>query len=228
ELALGEPDRWIENAERAWVERSIDRWEGDLGRLAAQNHKGLKWLRESYDAFLDPRLEQAELVWLERTYKNVPPGDFRAVRMARSSARDGAGWAAKVHTWETEWAGRTVEAALKRLTSLMQAEHAQASAQLGQLTRGLEALGDYPPAHQSLLAARGQVVRSRQEVAKKEFQALVLVDRFQAAADAARRLEEEWREEARVVGMADDLLKLRDGYAFLADLARKAGKPDPN
>jgi hypothetical protein len=72
------------------------------------------------------------------------------------------------------------------------------------------------------------VVRSKQEAAKKEFQALVLVDRFQAAADAARRLEEEWREEARVVGMADDLLKLRDGYAFLADLARKAGKPDPN
>jgi hypothetical protein len=90
-----------------------------------------------------------------------------------------------------------------------------------------EAVGVQDEVRQRLLELRHRAARARLEAARRETAALLKRDRFQAVAAAGERLWQDMGEEARAVGMADELQQFRQGCGVFGDLARQANKPDP-
>jgi hypothetical protein len=78
-----------------------------------------------------------------------------------------------------------------------------------------------------LLPKRRQALAARLEAARKEITDLLHQDRFRAIAKTGAKLAKELGDEAKEVGMADDLDRLCAGCALFGDLARQANKPDP-
>jgi hypothetical protein len=220
----------LEKAENAWLNRSIAAWENDLEQLKPQDYAGLEALRQAYKPFFRDRVQQleaAELAWLGRSYSSLPPGNVDAVRRARAcwSSRDGG--KEEIHGWESAWADRTAAAVVKDVGPGLKKDPDAASTRLRAAADELRDLGEYPAAQEKVLAARRQAVQARLELARIQLRELVAADRYQAAAADADKLATGWEAEARAVGLTDELTRLRQGYAFLADLARQAGKPDP-
>lgn len=65
------------------------------------------------------------------------------------------------------------------------------------------------------------------EQAKWEALALVREKKYEAAFASANRFRAKWVGEAAAIGSSDMVEKFAEGYAFLADLARLANRPDP-
>jgi hypothetical protein len=75
-------------------------------------------------------------------------------------------------------------------------------------------------------ALRRQAVRARLEAARQDIAQLLTGDRFPAVADLGAQLAKEVGDEARAVGMGDDLDKVCQSCAVFGDLARQVKKPN--
>jgi hypothetical protein len=209
----------------AWIEWSVRKWKDDLGNVPEQDFAALETLRASYQPVLNAALEAAEWDWFERTYLHLKPGDFAAAGHARASTRPKESWTERVRSWEEGWAGRTVDAAIAEAEPFMKSDPARASAQL-RLTAGkLTSLGDYSAPQRKLWQVRQRAVQWRLEAARRAVQKLVAADDYQAAADLAKRLEEECGQEAQAVELAADLKRFQESCAFLTELASRAKQP---
>jgi hypothetical protein len=217
----------LQQASDAWIERSMTKWQGELGDLTDQDYAGLETRRESYRPFLNETLEAAEREWLKRTFLHLRPGDYAAAARARGCARPNGRWADPVRTWEEGWAGRTVDAVAAEVEPLLKNDPARASTQLQAAARDLAAFGKYPAAQDKLLLARRQAFRSRLNAAWRELQTLLMKDQCEAAADLAKQFGEDAGREAQFVGQADDLKRFQDSCAFLAELSVLAKQPPP-
>jgi hypothetical protein len=217
----------LRQAADAWIERSVRKWKDDLGNVPEQDFASLETLRASYQPVLNEALEEAERDWFERTYLHLKPGDFAAAGRARASARAKATWTEPVRSWEEGWAGRTADAAIAEAEPLMKNDPARASAQLQATARALTSLGNYSTAQRKLRQVRQRAVQLRLEAARREAQKLLATDNYQAAADLARRLEEDCGQEAQAVKLGADLKRFQESCAFLAELASRANQPAP-
>src|SRR5262249_10172880 len=103
----------------------------------------------------------------------------------------------------------------------------RASAQLQATARALTSLGNYSTAQRKLRQVRQRAVQLRLEAARREAQKLLATDNYQAAADLARRLQEDCGQEAPVVQLAADLKRFQESCAFLAELASRVNQPAP-
>ena len=65
------------------------------------------------------------------------------------------------------------------------------------------------------------------ERAKQESLALVKDKKYGAASASASQFRTNWSRVAAAVGRQDEVERFAEGYAFLADLARLANRPDP-
>jgi hypothetical protein len=79
----------------------------------------------------------------------------------------------------------------------------------------------------TLREARRAAVNAALQQAGTEARTLLKGDRIQAAASLAERLYKDFAPDAEAVGLADSLVRFRDDWGYLADLARQAGKLDP-
>jgi hypothetical protein len=211
----------------AWIERSVRKWKDDLSNVPEQDFDALETLRESYQPVLTEALEAAERDWFERTYLHLKPGDFAAAGRVRASTRAKATWTEPVRSCGEGWAGRTADAAIAEAEPLMKNDPARASAQLQATARGMASLGDYSTAQRKLWQVRQRAVQWRLEAARREVQKLLSTDDYQAAADLAVRLKEEWGREAQAVELAADLKRFHESCAFLAELSSRAKPPAP-
>jgi hypothetical protein len=211
----------------AWIERSVQKWKDDLGNVPEQDFAALETLRASYQPVLNETLEEAERDWFKRTYLHLKPGDFAAAGRTRASTRAKATWTGPVLIWEEGWAGRTADAALAEAELVMKNDPARASAQLQATARELASLGDYSTAQRKLWQVRQRAVQSRLEAARRQVQKLLATDDYQAAADLAKRLEEDCGREAQAVELAADLKRFQESCAFLAELSSRAKQPVP-
>jgi hypothetical protein len=215
----------IEEAERSWLDRSIPYWASALANLAPGDYTGIQNLRPNYQHFPKDPVPAAETAWLERTYRHLAPGDDVGVRRARAEAQSMSAKKEQIGEWERAWAERTITAVVKEVDPALKQKPDQASTRLRQVAHDLAAVGDYPSAQSQLLAARRRAAQARLELARQELRALIAADRFAEAASTAAKLTTDWDAEARALDLANDFTRLRDSYAFLADLARQA-KPD--
>jgi hypothetical protein len=185
-----------------------------------------------------PRLADAELAWGKGAIQaaageveKVPAGEFggyRAGRPAREALRQEFGSLRQpLDEAERAWLEGTVTAVLTATAPLLKSDPLQASRRLRQAATDVAECGDYPSAQDRLLAARKQAVAAGLNAAKRQGRALVGADRYQAAAQAANRLQEDFGDEVAAVGMTAEFGQVRQSYEFLADLARQAGKRDP-
>jgi hypothetical protein len=83
------------------------------------------------------------------------------------------------------------------------------------------------PLPPGLKAELVKAVRAALDAGRAANQTALRADRFQAAAAAADRLAADLRAAAELAGLAADLATFRESCRFLAELAQKAGKPDP-
>jgi hypothetical protein len=90
-----------------------------------------------------------------------------------------------------------------------------------------EACGAWDEVRGRLQDLRRRAVQARLEAARRETAGLLKQDRFQAVAAAGERLWQDMGDEAKAVGMADELQRFRQGCGVFGDLARQAKKPDP-
>ena len=122
----------------------------------------------------------------------------------------------------------TANKAVAEAKSLSAKDPLKASAQLRVTMEDLASwLDRYPTARKRLLEGRRRIVLDRLDTARKEGRQLIKEDCFQAAEKMAEELLSLWGKEAQVVGIHAELVRLRDSYGYLADLARRAGKKDP-
>lgn len=127
---------------------------------------------------------------------------------------------------EQDWLDRHVGAAVARAGTLLATDPGRASTELQQLDRSLQKGRWYATVKGRLLKARQDALQAQLVAGKRECKAMVAQERYQEAAAAAERLSAMLESEARAVGMEKDLA-FREGYGFLADLARQAGKAAP-
>jgi hypothetical protein len=223
----GLPDLFLGKAEEQWVRRSQEQWQKEVTALKAGDFARFQALRATYDPFLDERLQTAEMAWFERTYRELPPGDFAAAGRARALLRHDLTSDPRIRLWQANWVGRTVDAALKETDRLVKTDPVQASKQLIRLSQNLEELGKFPDLQRRILDGRRQAVQASLETTRQDVRSRIAADRFQEAANRADHLVRELGEEAQAVGLQEEIVKFRDSYRFLADLARQAGKQDP-
>jgi hypothetical protein len=217
----------LQAAADAWVDRSVSHWEQELARLPAQDYAGLEGLRKAYASIERmARVEAAETAWFEKSYLDLKAGDFAAAGRARAGARETGAAEQQVRSWEEAWAARTAAAVLAEVQPLLANDPGRASGRLRQAARELSDFGDYPQAQEKLAPVRRQAVGSCLEAARRRVRALLAQDRFQEAADVANRLQQDFGAEAKAVGADADLAGFRDSTAFLAELARRAAKPE--
>jgi hypothetical protein len=82
-------------------------------------------------------------------------------------------------------------------------------------------------ARSRLKGAHRDLVRACLRQAQRELRQLAAADRFEAAAAASDRLQTEWGGDAREAGLEAEFTQVQESYAFLAELARRAGQADP-
>jgi hypothetical protein len=96
-----------------------------------------------------------------------------------------------------------------------------------QLADEAKALGAEAEVNERLTPLRRKAVQARLEVARKEIARLLREDRFEAVADAGAKLARDAGDDARAVGLGDDLDRVCQGCAVFGDLARQAKKQVP-
>jgi hypothetical protein len=79
----------------------------------------------------------------------------------------------------------------------------------------------------TLREARRAAVNAALQKAGTEARTLFKADRIQAAASLTERLYKDFGPDAEAVGLAGAVIRFRDEWGYLADLARQAGKLDP-
>lgn len=187
---------------------------------------------------LQAQIQEAEKVWADRTLRQqladlqaLPPADIAGFSAGHAARQHLAGlfstFKPRLDQAELDWGERAAHTAVTRAESLFNTDPTQASVQLQQAASNLAALGENPAAQKHLLAARGRAVLASLNAAQRQTQALVKENRFQAAADAATKLEDTLGSEAKTVGAFAELTRFRESCQFLAELARSAAKTGP-
>jgi hypothetical protein len=226
----------VRDAEKAWASRSAEVLEADLKALPAGD---LNAYRKSaparselanYFPVVRSRLHQAEADWGERSAE-AEVTELRQVKAGDTAGyRKGSQQRAKLGEWfpalqpqlraeEMAWGERTTEDAMAQADALLKTDPANASLHLQRLTHDLTELGLLPAVEQRLRAARRRALLARLENARLKVRALVAEDRFQAAAELARQLEEQVAGEAKAVGVLKEFADLRETSDFLALVA---------
>jgi hypothetical protein len=204
-------------AEQAWGRRATDRYLADLEELPPGDVAGLRDRREAGALLkrhfgVDREVEEAEAAWLGRS------ADAAMAEVALALKPDPARYAGLVvGPW---FVAVPVELGFKE-------DLAGPRTRLRRIETELAAYRPDDVARHRLEAAHRELVRGRLRQAQRELQQLAAADRFEDAAAAADRFQTEWGGDARDVGLGDKLTLFRESYAFLADLARSAGKTDP-
>jgi hypothetical protein len=234
----------VRSAEGEWGRSRVEAAAAGLRSLKDGDVEGLQRARAAARPLLEefPQhqapFRDAENEWADRTaaafvtrIQGVPPGEAAALQAVRRDAeaftslfRDRE---ARLAEAAAGWADRTVAAAWVEAEPLVKEDPVKASAPLRQAARDLEAAGRFEAAADRLRGLRRTVVAEALDGARRRTKELVAGERYQEAADASARLADGLRAEAREAGLEADLLKFRDGCAFLADLARLAGMTDP-
>jgi len=219
----------LEKLSNQWRERSEAKWEDDLNQLGPEDFSRLADLRQDYRMFYGSRLDDAEIIWFDKCFKKLPPGQFRGVVQLRAVARLDENWKKRVQDWETDWADRTVDDVLTRVEPLIARDPREASLRLTKTAEQLRDLDEFQEAQNRLLTARARAFRTALEIARRETFALAAKEQYQAAEAEALRLRSLWGSEAKAVGKEEesDLARFCDGYAFLAEIAQRAKKKDP-
>jgi hypothetical protein len=199
------------------------------------------------------RLLQAEQVWSERTGEHLEKrlsklplddwagyerigGEHRRVREllpALAPRLDAAEWA---------WAERVVDDAVSKSRPLLEKEPLKVSETLRGLAVKFDRSGflalrpDQPPqapdgapamTRSKLIKVRLEAARAALTAAQRQARQLIREDRYQAALAVAEQTDEKLGNEARALGLGDELTRFRETCAFVARLAKEAGKEDP-
>jgi hypothetical protein len=152
--------------------------------------------------------------------ETVLGNEARALGLENKLAQVRAG----VEQAEIEW---TVDTEVAAAEKSLATDPVGSSVSLSKLAERLKSSRWFSQVENRLLAARLRAVRATLEAAKKDCRELIKADRYLDAQAAAERVGTALREEAKAVGLDDDLTKFREGYRFLGDLARQAEKPKP-
>jgi hypothetical protein len=188
----------IAAAEQAWVRRSVDAAIEDADRqIDIDPAQALARLHQ-----LNAELSRTEHYALVR-------GDLEAARRRALQA--------------------SLKAAREEVEGLMEKKQFDDVARRGafwadQLDAEAEALGEKNDLPDHLLPKRRQAVEARLESARQKFRELLVKDDHKGIAALGGKLARELGDEAKAVGMADDLNDFCTGCAAIGDLARQAAK----
>lgn len=191
----------IAAAEQAWVRRTVDAAIEDADRqIDIDPAKALKALAQLHQ--LNAELSRTEHFALVR-------GDLEA---ARRRALQGS-----------------LRAAREEIEGLMEKKQFDNVARRGafwadQLDVEAQALGEKNDLPDHLLPKRRQAVEARLESARQKFRELLVKDDHKAIAALGGKLARELGDEAKAVGLADDLNDFCTGCAAIGDLSRQAAK----
>jgi hypothetical protein len=220
----------LDNAEQAWIERSVKKWGRDLGDLKAageDDFAALDRLRKRYEPYWDnfnSSLESAEMDWVRRGYeKDLKPGDIEAVRSLRKRYRNG--WKTlyndKLHAWEEDWVRRTVTQTDEEVKDLIETAPEKALKRLTGVAQTIKELGEYKHQQTRLTLKRGKALQGVVDVLRGKLVTLIKRRQYQELAERARKFEEEYRKDAADVGMQKLLTDIRDFGDFFAMLDRQ-------
>jgi hypothetical protein len=220
----------LDNAEQTWIQRSVKKWERDLGDLKAADEKdfaAFDKLRARYAPYEKDTLENAELEWVKRAYaKDLKPGDTQAVLALRKRYREG--WSAeKLQAAEEDWVRRTVTHADEEVKALMETAPERALKRLTEVGQSIANLGPFKDQQARLNVRRAKALQGVVDVQRGKLMTLFKRQQYEECADRARKFEEGYRQVAKEVGMEKLLTDLRDLCEFTATLARKASLAGP-
>jgi hypothetical protein len=236
----------LEEAQQAWLQRTADHRMKQMDELPATGFDIYINGREVHQqlinlgsAQLAAQVQRAEQNWAARTadrqvaeLQALLPGDLAGLKAGCPArvqlAQLFPEHRTRLHEAERAWGERTAAAAVAKADELLKTDPAAASAQLRQTAQDLAALGENAAAQKQLLAGRKRALAACLDDARRQTRALVKENRFQAAAQAAKGLEETLGGEAAAVGLGPELSNFHASCQFLAALARSAGKPDPD
>jgi hypothetical protein len=188
----------IAAAEQAWVRRSVDGGVEDADRqIDIDPAKALTNLHQ-----LNAELSRTEHYALVR-------GDLEAARRRALQA--------------------SLKAAREEIDGLMEKKQFDDVARRGafwadQLDGEAQELGEKNDLPDHLMPKRRQAVAARLESARQQFRDLLIKDDHKAIAALGGKLARELGDEARAVGLADDLNDFCTGCAAIGDVARQAAK----
>jgi hypothetical protein len=194
-----------------------------------------------------------ERSWAERSaaalvaqIEVLPVGNYDGLlQYRRSVQRLGAAFpdtSARLLEAEWAWAGRVVDDAVAKSQPLLETEPFKASAILREAavhlgTAGFPALRPDIPletltgapreVRDRLINTRRQAARAALTSSQRQARQLIKEDRYQAALAVAEQTVGKLDKEARALDLGDELTRFRETCAFLARLAREAGKEDP-
>jgi hypothetical protein len=211
---------------RVWEERSLDHWERELDKLPAGDLAGMESLRAHYEPFLEARLEEAELQWFERSYGALKADEIEPAAALRLAGRPHDLWEDKLGDWEDQWSSRAAAAAIKDAKPYLETDPMRASRNLRQFAIDLRPFKHSAKAVKALHAARREAFKAVLHRAQEQACTHVADEQYQTAADLANRLSTEMEREAKDLGVEGQLESFREGFGFLADLARQAKKSD--
>ncbi len=234
----------LDSAEQSWAEKVANDLAAKLGSLAPGNWEGYKATKADPRVGLASgrgfkgRIDSASDAFGERSAKDSAAG------LARIKPRDVEGFlrgrpdraklqaafpahASIVTAAEEAWVIGSVEALEAEVEPLLASDPARASKPVVRAMADLASLGATTGVLARVTRLRSRAVATGLERAKLESLALVKDRKYAAAAAAAGRFRTSWAGEAVAVGRRDEVERFAEGYAFLADLARLARRPDP-
>jgi hypothetical protein len=228
--------RWATRSQAELIETLAKIEPRDLDRFAA-TATWCKFLQEEGGIDATPMQNavaawgQASLKLLQADLIATPAGDFAGFHKGTPTRSRFAGLfpqkAADLQTQESVWGVATADRELAGVKKLLVEDPVAAALHLRKTAEALRACGPQQEAQAKLLKARHGAVASALDRAKHQVRALVKENRFQAADKLAADLTTRVAGEADAVGLATGLVQFRESCEFLAELARRAGKPDP-
>jgi len=236
-------DHQLDAAERSWAEKVADDLGARLRALAPGDLDGYKAvaadprLRTAVGRGLEGRIDGFS-AWGERaatdlaaTLGKVRPGDVEGFLLGRRDREKFRGAvparASIVSKAEEAWVVESVEALEAEVEPLLSSDPKRVSERAVRALADLERCGATREVLSRVDQLRRKAFSAGLEQAKREALALVKDKKYEAASASAARFQAKWAGEAAAVGSSDVVERFAEGYAFLADLARIAMRPDP-
>jgi hypothetical protein len=242
-----EPPAPLTEARQRALDRCVKDLSARLEKLLAEDGGAVSaWLKDrkaveaAAHCTVEP-LRQAEERWLGRTVaallaKVEPPAGqdaekvFARLEQMRTSCAELLRDHPDARRTLTAGEGRCLQAAVDRAVAEAGKQDSPAAtiARLRQTATACGGLlGDHEGPASKLREARREAVNDALKKARAEATKLIKADRFQAAAALSEQLCKDLEADAKAVGVADALTRLRDDCGYYADLARQAGRSDP-
>jgi hypothetical protein len=183
-------------------------------------------------------LQPARAAWgrrsaeaLIRAFRELAPGDSAGYERTRGAGAVFVGAFPEhrdaIRAAEAAWGDRTIDQLAAEVEPLLGSDPGAASERLRTEAKRFAAWDAQAAAQGRLRDLRRRALELALDRAKAETRELIRAHRYARATRSAVDFRTRWSDEAAAVEKSADLDYLVDSYAFLAELARKANKPDP-